>query len=1000
MASDDPEKEPEQVSLPTLDRDRASEPAIEAHLAHARQQRHLKRFTSQRTAVNDIYLDRIRAHRDTVTQEWFDPPPAQAATSPQPRPAPLGSTDHLLKNVEEHVKFSVKRAGSKATDTLRKLTARNPPRPEITLDDIPLVEGGVPMQLERTNSSLNTIPLPAFDLARYRSTSSRSTLSTVDFLPDPYPTSPYARARSPRVSSPSSDPDDVVPPVRVPTPPPFPCSLLQASFSSPSAASTPAHSLPASPFLNTLASLPPLSEHPSKTPTMTSSPTSSLARFPLHSPLSLTEGPPSASNLFTDEGSIVAPRRTLTIDDHSPPSRRDSKASRLAGRSSGSRKHSILHHLRNPFSPTLGSNGSEGGRFEEPRPSSPPSGGLVAPSSPSPGAESERAAKTRRRRARDELNKLLILRSKKLGHNPDDPLKPRVGGREPDDATSETTNANTRKIESAIVERLKLLGALVDETEKVETDTLWEHQRGLLVFGLPKFSSAALFQFDPSVWTDETLKASPYTPHDFPCRPYWRWRDSEFMVDMGGDCDEEGWSYAVFFHSKHWRGEPSLLRAFVRRRRWIRTRIYIPLPAAMGSQTPNPPPPTTRDDRSLDQIDRDDEQEEPEFDLDQVRDLKSACECLPLSRSDKLALYESVSSTSCTVSTSTHTLPRQRGSQREPSYEIPPTNPFIPFRLILEHAQHESRSGSQQQGGGPRELVWRQGVREINETRVRQVMKRVARIDRERLHLWKVWLRAIDVPPQDSVRPDDDDEQRRRREEPERDEEGLECREWNEYRIGERSGSWTQWLERHQQEQEQEEQGQSRDQNVSGKDWRFKDDRDVVPEDFAVHDRSNPGVVEDNLADSGRERDQDRIAKPDLEDVWDLLESRLDNILALFDYHLTRLSFLRLLVSTHPLASTPFPSSNHQQQKQPQTHKHEGYDLPFEQRRKLKQLEWERRLRWVLGVKESIARMEGHDSTDSTLQPARDMTSKDKRVERTRSERRVRKGKQKAIDFD
>jgi len=60
------------------------------------------------------------------------------------------------------------------------------------------------------------------------------------------------------------------------------------------------------------------------------------------------------------------------------------------------------------------------------------------------------------------------------------------------------------------------------------------------VFGLPKFSSAALFQFDPSVWTNEQLKPSPYTPHDFPCRPYWNWRDREFMVDMGGDRDEEG----------------------------------------------------------------------------------------------------------------------------------------------------------------------------------------------------------------------------------------------------------------------------------------------------------------------------------------------------------------------------------------------------------------------------------------------------------------------------
>jgi hypothetical protein len=96
------------------------------------------------------------------------------------------------------------------------------------------------------------------------------------------------------------------------------------------------------------------------------------------------------------------------------------------------------------------------------------------------------------------------------------------------------------------------------------------------VFGLPKFSGNALFQADPPHWCDASFKyvrwlacsgslarslcfgfahrgkdssrlttfpvrrPSPFNPHTFPCKPYWVWRDSEFMIDMSGDKDEEG----------------------------------------------------------------------------------------------------------------------------------------------------------------------------------------------------------------------------------------------------------------------------------------------------------------------------------------------------------------------------------------------------------------------------------------------------------------------------
>jgi hypothetical protein len=114
----------------------------------------------------------------------------------------------------------------------------------------------------------------------------------------------------------------------------------------------------------------------------------------------------------------------------------------------------------------------------------------------------------------------------------------------------------------ALEEALRAAGVWANEEEKVEVDVLMEHQRGfvlchfppflpihiltlfpsrrLVVFGLPKFSSAALLQPDPPEWTDVKLQPTPFTPHDHPCPPYWHWRDSEFMVDMSGDKDEEG----------------------------------------------------------------------------------------------------------------------------------------------------------------------------------------------------------------------------------------------------------------------------------------------------------------------------------------------------------------------------------------------------------------------------------------------------------------------------
>ncbi|GAA6022611.1 hypothetical protein JCM11491_000700 [Sporobolomyces phaffii] len=935
MASDDP-------ALARVETASEDEHAIASHLHSRRQHRHLRSFKS-----DAIYRERINAEHDTVTDDWFD------------LSTPVGPS-------ESTVKLTVRRAGSRATDTWRKLSRRGP---RITVEPGAgePENQGIPLVPQQTNSSFNTITLPAFDLARYRSTSSNTTLSSLDCA----------------LASP--------PPERVPTPPPFPTSPDPRP-------PPPATAFPSSsPFL-ALAALSP-------TPVPSSSPTSSLDGFPARS-----ASPPPPHD-----------RRTLTIDDYSPPSRRDTGLSSFLSRTDGSivahLKHSLHlnHHHHHGASSASASSPS--------RPHTPP--GMVRPTlSRSPtsthsvrggggGGGGNQATTTSRHRAKEELQRLLARRKTLLSRKGGTKLPMRPPGDrtsdlddDDDDDDRDGDGDGGAGIERAIFERLKVLGALVDETERVETDVLWEHQRGLLVFGLPKFSSAALFQFDPSVWTDDTLRSSPYTPHDFPCRPYWRWRDQEFMVDMGGDRDEEGWSYAVFFHSKHWRGEPSLFRSFVRRRRWIRTRIYIPLPAfakprPVSDGLTGDATTTTRSPffRAIDGTEAGDQDEAETDDGDdddaKVHDLESACACLPLSVEEKEALYASLAG-ACATTTN---------NPRDPQYHsvyIPPANPFIPFRVILEHAKDHPAPPASSSGRGRAhdELVWRQGIREINERRVKEVVKKVARIDRERLRLWKTWLRF-----------EDEDE---REGEGHRDDEEFECSEWSEWRAGEKSQNWTDWIEEHRGIGDGDSGGDVNEGERDGtrSNWEIREEDEEAPEveaeDFADKrpgpPSRNPSRQQGSIRRS--EPSDGGVGRPDLEDVWDLIESRLDNILALFDYHLTRLSFLRLVLACHPLASTPFPAdSPHSRPRAslttPFTHKHEGYDLPFEARRRKKQAEWEKRLKWVLGVREEVERMQGGgDGAPVGDRGKRDEAGKageKDALERSRSERRARKGKQRAV---
>ncbi|EPQ31717.1 uncharacterized protein PFL1_01050 [Pseudozyma flocculosa PF-1] len=89
--------------------------------------------------------------------------------------------------------------------------------------------------------------------------------------------------------------------------------------------------------------------------------------------------------------------------------------------------------------------------------------------------------------------------------------------------------------------------------ERYEFDVLYENQRGLLVFGIPKFSPRTLFQWDPSPWTSADNKKSPYNIANAQLPdPSWDWIYPEWLIDMTGDTDEAGWQYSGNFGRRFW----------------------------------------------------------------------------------------------------------------------------------------------------------------------------------------------------------------------------------------------------------------------------------------------------------------------------------------------------------------------------------------------------------------------------------------------------------------
>jgi hypothetical protein len=113
-------------------------------------------------------------------------------------------------------------------------------------------------------------------------------------------------------------------------------------------------------------------------------------------------------------------------------------------------------------------------------------------------------------------------------------------------------------------------------TANSHIDILYENQRGWFVFGIPLFSSKALWNFrlDQAAWVDANFKPSAVniTNAQLP-DPSWKWDWKSWYVDMSHDVDEEGWQYSLWFRGAAWHGNHPWFHSFVRRRRWVRKRV-------------------------------------------------------------------------------------------------------------------------------------------------------------------------------------------------------------------------------------------------------------------------------------------------------------------------------------------------------------------------------------------------------------------------------------------
>lgn len=129
------------------------------------------------------------------------------------------------------------------------------------------------------------------------------------------------------------------------------------------------------------------------------------------------------------------------------------------------------------------------------------------------------------------------------------------------------------KAKSYLLKRKRTLGTGKDHQDHV-VDILYENQRGLFLFGIPKYSSSSLLPSDPRPWQNAQFRTSPVDIRNAQVPdPSWEWAWKSWYVDMSRDVDEEGWEYSLQFKGgTAWHGNHPWFHSFVRRRRWLRMR--------------------------------------------------------------------------------------------------------------------------------------------------------------------------------------------------------------------------------------------------------------------------------------------------------------------------------------------------------------------------------------------------------------------------------------------
>ncbi|KAI9105010.1 hypothetical protein DFS34DRAFT_224205 [Phlyctochytrium arcticum] len=119
-----------------------------------------------------------------------------------------------------------------------------------------------------------------------------------------------------------------------------------------------------------------------------------------------------------------------------------------------------------------------------------------------------------------------------------------------------------------VVNKARILSRPTD----VASDVTYENERGSSVDWSVHFSKKALLPTDSPPWSSES-GALKDDIRQTTCPKGWEWA-SNWIVDMNGDLDSDGWSYGSQFSADKWQGSCTL-GLYVRRRRWIRTRRLI-----------------------------------------------------------------------------------------------------------------------------------------------------------------------------------------------------------------------------------------------------------------------------------------------------------------------------------------------------------------------------------------------------------------------------------------